>query len=112
VARLQCLLVQPLCETALRHGLAPRVEAGVLNVRALRENGCTRIDVEDSGVGLPGGWSLSTTAGTGLRHPASRLQAEFGTEASLQVEPRPEGGVRAIVRVPYRLARSPPPGAW
>jgi len=103
-ARVPLLIVQPLVENALRHGLAPRVEAGVLSVRALRENGCTRIEVEDSGVGLPGGWSLSTTAGTGLSNLASRLQAEFGTEASLQVEPRPEGGVRAIVRVPYRLA--------
>jgi two-component system LytT family sensor kinase len=103
-ARVPLLIVQPLVENALRHGLAPRVEAGVLNVRALRENGCTRIDVEDSGVGLPGGWSLSTTAGTGLSNLASRLQAEFGTEASLQVEARPEGGVRAIVRVPYQPA--------
>lgn len=101
VARVPLLIVQPLVENALRHGLAPRVEAGTLNVRARRENGCTRIDVEDSGVGLPGGWSLATTAGTGLRNLASRLQAEFGSDASLQVEPRPEGGVRAIVRVPY-----------
>ena len=57
-------------------------------MRALRENGCTRIDVEDSGVGLPAGWSLATTAGTGLRNLASRLQAEFGIGASLEVEPR------------------------
>jgi len=100
-ARVPRLIVQPLVENALRHGLAPRVEAGVLNVRALRENGCTRIDVEDSGVGLPGGWSLATTAGTGLRNLSSRLQAEFGSSASLQVEARDGGGVRAIVRVPY-----------
>src|SRR4029078_12838620 len=74
-ARVPLLIVQPLVENALRHGLAPRVEAGVLSVRALRENGCTRIEVEDSGVGLPGGWSLSTTAGTGLSKLGSRLHA-------------------------------------
>jgi len=100
-ARVPLLIVQPLVENALRHGLAPRVEAGLLNVRARRENGATRIDVEDTGVGLPGGWSLATTKGTGLRNLASRLQAEFGADASLEVTARAEGGVRATVRVPY-----------
>jgi len=84
-----------------KDGLAPRVEAGILNVRARRENGATRIDVEDTGVGLPGGWSLATTKGTGLRNLASRLQAEFGADASLEVTARAEGGVRATVRVPF-----------
>jgi hypothetical protein len=100
-ARVPLLVVQPLVENALRHGLGPRVDAGVLTVRATRESGSTRIDVEDSGVGLPGGWSMATTGGTGLRNLASRLQAEFGADASLEVAPREGGGVRATVRVPY-----------
>lgn len=103
-ARVPLLVVQPLVENALRHGLAPRVEAGVVTVRAHRENGATRIDVEDSGVGLPAGWSLSALGpgqGTGLRNLASRLDAEYGGAASLQVAPRPDGGVRATVRVPF-----------
>jgi signal transduction histidine kinase len=61
----------------------------------------TRIDVDDSGVGLPAGWSLATTSGTGLRNLASRLEAEFGTRASLEIGARSGGGVRATVRVPY-----------
>jgi hypothetical protein len=100
-ARVPLLIVQPLVENALRHGLAPRVAPGSLGVRAAREDGCTRIDVEDSGVGLAPGWSLATTSGTGLRNLASRLEAEFGGRASLDVGPRDGGGVRATVRVPY-----------
>jgi two-component system LytT family sensor kinase len=100
-ARVPLLVVQPLVENALRHGLAPRVEAGLLTVRARRENGCTRIDVEDSGVGLPADWSIDTTAGTGLRNLLSRLEAEFGERGSLQVIDRPEGGVRSTVSIPY-----------
>lgn len=100
-ARVPLLIVQPLVENALRHGLAPRVEPGSLTVRARRENGCTRIDVEDSGVGLPDGWSIETTAGTGLRNLMSRLEAEFGNRGSLEVTRRPEGGVRSTVSIPY-----------
>jgi two-component system LytT family sensor kinase len=100
-ARVPLLIVQPLVENALRHGLAPRVEPGAVVVRACRDDGATRIDVEDSGVGLPAAWSLAATPGTGLRNLASRLDAEFGPAASLTVTPRSGGGVVATVRVPF-----------
>jgi len=100
-ARVPLLVVQPLVENAVRHGLAPRVREGSLLVRAVRDNGCTRIDVEDSGVGLPAGWTLHDSTGTGLRNLASRLNAEFGDNAALAVGPREGGGVRATVTLPY-----------
>ena len=103
-ARVPLLVVQPLVENALRHGLGPRVAPGTLSVRACRENGSTRIDVEDSGDGLPPGWTLETTSGTGLRNLSARLAAEFGTAASLHVAPREGGGVVATVRVPFAAA--------
>jgi two-component sensor histidine kinase len=100
-ARVPLLVVQPLVENALRHGLGPRVAPGTLAVRAHRENGWTRIDVEDSGDGLPPGWSLESTRGTGLRNLSARLAAEFGAASSLAVRPRAGGGVVATVRIPY-----------
>jgi two-component system LytT family sensor kinase len=100
-ARVPLLLVQLLVENAVRHGLAPRVREGSLFVRAVRDNGCTRIDVEDTGVGLPPGWTLHDSTGTGLRNLASRLSAEFGDAAALAVGPREGGGVRATVTLPY-----------
>lgn len=100
-ARVPLLIVQPLVENAVRHGLAPRVREGSLLVRATRDNGRTRIDVEDTGVGLPEGWSLRDATGTGLRNLASRLAAEFGDNAMLDVTPREGGGVRATVTLPY-----------
>jgi len=95
------LIVQPLVENAVRHGLAPRVREGLLVIRAFRDNGQTRIDVEDTGVGLPAGWTLHDAAGTGLRNLASRLAAEFGSAAALDVTAREGGGVRATVTLPY-----------
>jgi hypothetical protein len=103
-ARVPLLIVQPLVENAVRHGLAPRVREGSLLIRAARHNGTTRIDVEDSGVGLPEGWSLQAVAGTGLRNLASRLEAEFGDAATLEVAARQGGGVRATVTLPYSLS--------
>jgi len=104
-ARVPLLIVQPLVENALRHGLGPRVEPGTIHIRASRENGVTRIDVSDTGVGVPPGWSLAqANGGTGLRNLSSRLAAEFGAAASLNVEARSGGGVVATVRVPYSAA--------
>jgi len=100
-ARVPGLIVQPLVENALRHGLGPRVAPGSLTVRAVREDGWTRIDVEDTGVGLPAGWSIDSCGGTGLRNLSSRLSAEFGDRASIDVQPGHGGGVRATVRLPY-----------
>src|SRR5262249_22155081 len=100
-ARVPLFIVQPLVENAVRHGLAPRVREGLVSIRAIHLNGTTRIDVEDTGVGLPPGWDLQTATGTGLRNLASRLSAEFGDTASLEVKSREEGGVRATVTLPY-----------
>ena len=103
-ARVPLLVVQPLVENALRHGLGPRVAPGTLAVRATREDDWTRIDVEDTGDGLPPGWTLESSRGTGLRNLAARLAAEFGSGFTLQVTPREGGGVIATVRVPYAAA--------
>jgi signal transduction histidine kinase len=103
-ARVPLLVVQPLVENALKHGLAPRVQPGTLTVSAWLEEGRTRIDVEDDGVGLPDGWTLTGTPGTGLRNLASRLAAEFGERAALTVRSRSGGGVCATVTLPYAAA--------
>ena len=103
-ARVPLLIVQPLVENALRHGLGPQIEPGTLLVRARREGGWTRIDVEDTGRGLPPGWTRDGSPGTGLQNLASRLAAEFGGAWSLDVLPRAGGGVVAAVRIPFVVA--------
>ena len=103
-ARTPLLIVQPLVENALRHGVGPRVEAGRVSVTARRTGDTLVVEVADDGVGLPEGWSLENASGTGLRNLVSRLEAEFGTGQPLTLEPREGGGTRAIVRLPYVTA--------
>jgi signal transduction histidine kinase len=100
-ASVPVLVVQPLVENALKHGLTPRVQAGTLAVRASVRDGRIRIDVEDDGVGLPEGWTMTASRGTGLRNLASRLAAEFGDQAALAVSARQSGGVLASITVPF-----------
>jgi two-component system LytT family sensor kinase len=103
-ASVPVLVVQPLVENALKHGLTPRVRAGTLAVRASVLDGRIRIDVEDDGVGLPEGWTMTASRGTGLRNLASRLAAEFGDQAALAVSARQSGGVLASITLPFLRA--------
>lgn len=114
------LLVQPLVENALRHGLWPRPGRGTLTVRATvragaggtAQGGAPRLvlEVEDDGAGLPPGWADDGAGeGVGLGATRARLLALYGDRASLAVGPRPEGGTRATVTLP--LVRAEVPGA-
>jgi two-component system LytT family sensor kinase len=100
-ARVPLLVVQPLVENALRHGLSSRVEAGSISISARRIGDALVVEVGDDGVGLPAEWSPETTPGTGLRNLRSRLAAEFGPRGTLELHTVPTGGVLAVVRIPY-----------
>lgn len=96
-AQLPPLLVQPLVENAIRHGLEPRHEGGSLTIRCRRAGDGIEIAVEDSGRGFadsPGG-------GVGLANVRERLRACCGESAKLSLETNPAGGVSARLTLPY-----------
>jgi len=108
------LILQPLVENAVRHGIARRTEARCLTIRGARQNGALVLEVEDDGPGLPGGWTLANpTGGVGLTNVRSRLERMYGAHARLELltpadrDGRPRQGVLARVTIPYRMARSP-----
>jgi two-component system LytT family sensor kinase len=93
-------LLQPLVENALRHGIARRADAGVLNVTARREGADLVLTVQDDGPGLsPGG--TESGSGVGLANTRARLAALYGGRASLDLANAPGGGVIARLRLPY-----------
>lgn len=100
-ARVPLLIVQPLVENALRHGLSSRVQPGSISIGVKRIGDALVIEVADDGAGLPAGWSPDESPGTGLRNLRSRLTAEFGSRGTLELHAIPTGGVLAVVRIPY-----------
>ncbi|HSB98438.1 MAG TPA: histidine kinase [Burkholderiaceae bacterium] len=95
------LLLQPLVENAVRHGLEPKVDGGRIEVSARRDDGALLLDVRDTGVGLA--HDASGDAGRfGLRQVRERLSALFGGRAALTLMPAGDerGGVLASVRLP------------
>jgi LytS/YehU family sensor histidine kinase len=104
------LILQPLVENAVRHGIARRTDAGALTIRAARNNGTLVLEVQDDGEGLPNAWTLSPPQGTGvgLTNVRSRLERLFGDEGRLDLltpadaSGKPTRGTLARISMPYR----------
>jgi two-component system LytT family sensor kinase len=90
------LLIQPLVENALKHGLA--AGGGRLSVAVRRRAGELEYIVSDDGVGLTGGGALEH--GTGLGNVKRRLELLFADRHALVVSPRQPRGVTVTVRFP------------
>jgi sensor histidine kinase YesM len=96
------LLLQPLVENAIKHGLEPSVTGGRIEVRALREGDCLTLTVRDTGVGL--GQLVTRGTSFGLQHVRERLATVYGGAASLSLDAANDGagGTLAIIRVPLK----------
>ena len=99
------LLVQPLVENAIHHGLEPRIDGGTVTVTARRLQGQLCIEVEDDGQGLDAPRRPSTTRSTGhgmaLANIRERLAARWGSAATLDLQPRTGGGTCARFCLPF-----------
>ena len=99
-AKLPPMLLQPLVENAIRHGLEPKVEGGTIKVSAREEARQLVLRAEDTGQGF--GRSPSAGTGVGLAHVKERLVAVYGDAASMQTSENPGGGVRITLRLPLQ----------
>ena len=99
------MLLQPLVENAIKHGLEPKVGVGSVEVMARRIDGGVEISVTDTGRGLPleGEARIPGDAANGsygLVHVRERLRASYGPNAILTLAPHEGAGVCAQVRIP------------
>ncbi len=95
---LPVLLLQPLVENALTHGLSARASGGNVWLRARGEGTELVLEVADDGVGL--GQSSRRGSGLGVETTRKRLELCYDGRASLELSSREAGGARAIVRLP------------
>jgi len=93
------LLLQPLVENAIKHGLEPHVDGGELRVSAARAGGRLVLEVADSGAGLARATDLPGT-GFGLAQVRERLAQRYGDAASFSLQPLPAGGSIARIEIP------------
>jgi LytS/YehU family sensor histidine kinase len=98
------LLLQPIIENAVEHGIAQTLEGGVVHVEARRDGDVLEVAVEDDGAGIT---VEGSGAGIGLSSTRERLARLFGSRASLRVESRSAvRGTRAVIRIPYEALES------
>ncbi len=98
------LLLQPLVENAVRHGVAARALPGWVEISARRADARLYIEVSDNGPGLPASY---TGKGLGLSNTRARLERLYGEQHSFRLENLASGGVRVCVEIPWRTAGEP-----
>jgi sensor histidine kinase YesM len=99
------LVIQPIVENAVRHGISPRVEGGTISIGAAMVEGGLRIVIEDDGAGpTTGNVEKMMEGGFGLRNVRDRLRTRFGDGPWLTVLPGEKRGTRVEVLVPLDAA--------
>ena len=94
------LVLQPLVENALVHGIGPRAGAGLVRITARRDGDVLRVEVEDDGRGVP----AQPVERVGLGNTRGRLAQLYGERARLVLEPRAGGGTVARLEMPFETA--------
>jgi two-component system LytT family sensor kinase len=109
-ALIPTLILQPLVENAVRHGVLPREDGGSLWISIRKELETLVVSVEDDGPGLKQG--VANAVGLGLENSRERLAALYGSTAHLIAGPRTDGGFAVIIHMPFRRASAAHSAAW
>ena len=102
LAQVPSLILQPMVENAIKHGIAKRVRGGGIHIAAARSNGTLTLCVYNEGPSLPADWER-TASGVGVRNVRTRLRGLYGDAFEFNLSNR-RGGVEASVSVPYAVA--------
>jgi len=92
------MLLQPLVENSIKHGIAPKIDGGSIILRSRMNGGRMSIEVQDDGVGMEGSAETIGAAGIGMANVRERLQVLYGDTASLTIT-APESGEGTLVRI-------------
>lgn len=101
------LILQPIVENAVRHGIAMKAEPGRIEVSASRCDGFLRLQVRDTGPGLASSWqaecpSRAAASGIGLANIRSRLERMYGAAFRFSIDDAEGGGVLAAIEIPFQ----------
>jgi two-component system LytT family sensor kinase len=105
-ARLPNLILQPLVENAICHGIEPHAKPGRIQVRTQRANAMLSVEVSDNGSGLPK--DEPAREGVGLSNTRARLRSLYGQAHGFELREAPGGGLLVRLLIPFRTADSEP----
>jgi two-component system LytT family sensor kinase len=100
------ILLQPLIENSIKHGLEPRIRGGTVTLRSRLEGDRILIEVADDGVGMSNGafTMRRTGAGIGMKNVQERLEVLYGNQARFSVASNPGRGTLVSIEIPTNLA--------
>lgn len=111
-AQVPNLILQPLVENAVRHGIAPRSSPGSIEIRARQRDGSLVLEVSDDGPGLADSNGNAPKRGVGLANTRARLEQLWGERAQFHLTSPPGKGVTVQVIIPFHTdANEAPPGS-
>jgi len=100
-AMVPSMLLQPMVENSVRHGLAPRLEGGEIRLRTARVNGRVVIDLEDNGIGItPERIPEIYSSGIGISNVNERLKVLYGQDFTLKIDSEPGRGTSIRIELP------------
>jgi two-component system LytT family sensor kinase len=101
------MVLQPLVENSIKHGLAPRIEGGSIHLRSRVTDGVLILEVQDDGVGISIAGDSATVgpgAGIGMSNVAERLEVLYGDAATMTVSSANRQGTLVTLRVPVLMS--------
>jgi two-component sensor histidine kinase len=106
-AQVPYLLLQPLVENSVHHGISRRSSGGEIRIAANHEGGSLHLSVQDNGPGLHVPPNVTDKTGLGLKATRERLHTLYGSQQSLDIRSLAEGGVEVVVRIPFLVLLRP-----
>jgi sensor histidine kinase YesM len=103
-ALIPSLLLQPLVENAIKHGVSRKAGPGTVDISARRDQDKLRIEIRDDGAGLSESALSALQKGIGVSTTRARLQHQFGADFRFEFH-RQEPGVSVVVALPWRVER-------
>ncbi|HKJ34093.1 MAG TPA: histidine kinase [Balneolales bacterium] len=100
-AMVPSLILQPLVENAIEHGIRNHTDGGKIDIKCVRDNNHLAFEIRDNGAGLQKKPSRNGK-GIGVSNTRERLNALYGSDYTFELENRDEGGVSVTLKIPYR----------
>jgi LytS/YehU family sensor histidine kinase len=96
------MILQPIVENAIKHGISPRASGGRIDIETARSNGHLEIKVQDNGLGIPFGDTDNLPEGVGLSNTRRRLKHLYGEQHKFSITSAGKQGVIVGLEIPFR----------